>query len=251
LFAAGFVFSYLILNRYFKQVGLKEEYLDKLTVYMVVATIIGARLGHVFFYDWDYYHDHLAEIILPFRFEPEFQFTGFQGLASHGGIFAVFIALYLYSRKHKIRFLWILDMLSLVGPLAGACIRLGNLMNSEIIGEPATVPWAFIFERVDQIPRHPGQLYEALAYLMIFFLLNWLYRHRNFENGFLFGLFFVLLFGFRFLIEFTKADQVDFEAGMALNMGQILSIPFIVGGLIIMIMKRKTTEQKKGPFKEK
>lgn len=244
LFALGFVFSYLILRGEFKRTGLGEEKLEKLTVYVVLATVIGARLAHVFFYDWDYYSDHLAEILLPVRFEPEFQFTGFRGLASHGGIFGIVVAVLLYSRKYKVKALWLFDKLSVVGALAGACIRFGNLMNSEIVGKPADVPWAFVFEKVDNVPRHPGQLYEALAYLAIFGFLYWFDRRSRRQSGFIFGLFFFLLFSARFLIEFVKADQSAFEAGMLLNMGQLLSIPFLIFGLVLMYLKRHKTPVK-------
>jgi phosphatidylglycerol:prolipoprotein diacylglycerol transferase len=238
LFALGFVLSYLILRVHFKKAGLGEEKLEKLTVYVVVAAIIGMRLGHCLFYDWDYYSENIAEIFLPVRFEPEFRFVGYQGLASHGGIFAILIALILYVRNYKIRLMWLLDKLALVGPLAGAFIRFGNLMNSEIIGKPADVPWAFVFEQVDRLPRHPGQLYEAIAYLLIFAFLNILAPRIRRENGFLVGLMLLLLFSARFIIEFFKADQSDFEAGMLLNMGQLLSIPFIMLGIVLVLIKR-------------
>lgn len=240
-FALGFVLGYIILKKHFKAAGLEEELLERLTVYIILATVIGARLGHCLFYDWDYYSDHLLEIFLPVRFNP-FQFTGFQGLASHGGIFGIVIAVLLYARKYKIKALWVFDKLSLVGALAGASIRFGNLMNSEIVGKPADVPWAFIFKKVDNLPRHPGQLYEALAYLAIFLILYVLTKNNKREPGFIFGIFFILLFSARFVIEFFKADQSDFEAGMLLNMGQLLSIPFIIFGIGCAIMKRQKTK---------
>lgn len=239
LFALGFVLSYIILKGQFKKAALGENLLDKLTVYIVVATVLGARLAHCIFYDWEYYSQHLLEILLPFRFEPKFQFTGFMGLASHGGIFAIVIAVLLYARNYKVSAWWIFDKLAIVGAMAGACIRFGNLMNSEIVGKPTDVPWAFIFTRVDDLPRHPGQLYEALAYLFIFGLLFWLDRNNTRKPGFIFGIFFVLLFTARFLIEFVKADQADFEAGMVLNMGQLLSIPFILVGFYIAYRNRE------------
>lgn len=241
LFALGFVLGYLLFRVHFKNAGLGEERLEKLTVYVGVAAIIGMRLGHCLFYDWDYYSENIAEIFLPFRFEPEFRFIGYQGLASHGGIFAVSMALILYARNYKIRLMWLLDKLALVGPLAGAFIRFGNLMNSEIIGKPADVPWAFVFEQVDRVPRHPGQLYEAIAYLFIFVFLNILAPRVKRENGFVMGLMLILLFLARFVIEFFKADQSDFEAGMLLNMGQLLSIPFIILGIVLLYMKRGRT----------
>lgn len=238
LFALGFVLSYVLLKVPFKKAGLDNNLLDNLTIYITVATVIGARLAHCLFYDWDYYSNHMLEILLPFRIQPEFQFTGFQGLASHGGILAIVVAVMLFSRKYKVDALWIFDKLAIVGGLAGACIRLGNLMNSEIVGKPADVPWAFVFERIDSIPRHPGQLYEAMAYLLIFGVLYSLDRSHTRKPGFIFGLFFILLFSARFIIEFVKADQSDFEADMVLNMGQLLSIPFMLFGAYMVYRKR-------------
>jgi phosphatidylglycerol---prolipoprotein diacylglyceryl transferase len=243
LFALGFVLSYNILKFQFKETGFDEKLLDRLTVYIILATVIGARLGHCLFYDWDYYSNHLLEIFLPFRIHPQFEFTGFQGLASHGGIFAIVVAVILFSKKYDVKALWIFDKLSIVGALAGACIRLGNLMNSEIIGKPADIPWAFTFVRVDSIPRHPGQLYEAIAYLMIFAVLFSLDRKTKRESGFIFGLFFVLLFFARFTIEFFKANQSDFEADFIFNLGQLLSIPFILFGAIMIYRKRHKVSQ--------
>lgn len=249
LFGAGFVLSYIILQRYFKKENVKEEKLEKLTIYVVVATVIGARLGHCLFYDWDYYSDHLLEIFLPFRFSPEFEFTGFQGLASHGGAIGILVAIVLFSRNQKMNFFWVMDKLALVVPLAGFCIRMGNLMNSEIIGKPASVPWAFVFKQVDDVPRHPGQLYEAIAYLVIFFVVNAVFKRVNKQPGYVFGLFLILLFTARFIIEKFKIIQSDFEADMFLNMGQLLSIPFIILGIVLMILKnRKATN---GPIPSK
>ncbi len=237
-FALGFVFSYFILSGQFKGAGLDPKHLDRLTTYVVLATVIGARLAHCLFYEWSYYSDHIIEIFLPVRFNPEFEFIGFQGLASHGGILGVAIALLLFTRKYSVDVWWLFDRLAIVGALAGVCIRLGNLMNSEIIGKPSEVAWAFIFSRIDDVPRHPGQLYEALAYLGIFALLLSIDKNSNRRPGFLFGLFFALLFISRFLIEFVKADQSTFEAGMLLNMGQLLSIPFIILGISLMVVRR-------------
>ncbi len=244
LFGLGFVLSYIILNRYFKKEGIKEEMLEKLTVYVVLSSVIGMRLGHCIFYDWDYYSQHLLEIFLPFRFEPEFQFTGFSGLASHGGAFGIVVGIILYSRKYKMGFFEVMDKLALVVPIAGFCIRMGNLMNSEIIGKSTDVPWAFIFVQVDNTPRHPGQLYEALSYLLIFFVMNFLYQKLKKEPGFIFGIFLILLFTARFVIEFFKIEQSEFEVGMALNMGQILSIPFVIAGILMMVWKRKDAPKK-------
>ncbi len=239
LFLGGFVLSYLIVKHRFKTALVNPYLLDRLTIYTVAGTLVGARLGHCLFYDWGYYHSHLIEIILPFQFTPHFKITGYQGLASHGGGIGIFIALWLYHRKyHKdINLLWVMDQLALVVPLAGCFIRLGNLMNSEIIGRPTELSWAFIFVRDDGVPRHPAQLYEALAYLGIFILLNLAAKYWSSKNGFLLGLFLILIFTARFLLEDLKEDQVAFEAHMSLNMGQLLSIPFILTGVILMIIK--------------
>ncbi|PSR55517.1 prolipoprotein diacylglyceryl transferase [Adhaeribacter arboris] len=239
LFASGFLFSYILLRKKFRAEGVAGVMLEKLTIYVVIATVIGARLGHCLFYDFAYYSQHPLEIFLPVRFQPELAFTGFQGLASHGGVMAILIAVSLYSYRYQVALFWILDKLALVSPLAGCLIRVGNLFNSEIIGRPTSVPWAFVFERVDLIPRHPGQLYEAISYLLIFILLHTLEPKLNRKPGFIFGLFLVLLFLARFLLEFFKADQSVFEAGMLLNMGQLLSIPFILLGFILLVLKNQ------------
>jgi prolipoprotein diacylglyceryl transferase len=244
LFLCGFVLSFIILKERFKEAHLDLYLLEKLTIYVVLGTLVGARLGHCLFYDWDYYSRHIAEIFLPLQFSPKLKITGYQGLASHGGGIGIFLALFFYNRRFKthVNLLWIMDQLALVVPLAGCCIRLGNLLNSEIIGNPTDVSWAFIFVQNDGIPRHPAQLYEALSYLGIFIVLNLIARYRPSKNGFLLGVFLVLTFTARFLLEFVKADQSDFEANMALNMGQLLSIPFVLAGLALIIIKKDKTQ---------
>ena len=164
------------------------------------------------------------------------KFIGYEGLASHGGTIGLIIALYLYYRRTHMNLWHVLDDIAIATPITACFIRLGNLMNSEIIGTPTTVPWAFIFERVDQLPRHPGQLYEALAYLIFFFVGWYFYKKRpeKVATGFFFGLCLTLIFTFRFFIEYTKDIQVDFESGMLLNMGQLLSLPFIIIGIACM-----------------
>jgi prolipoprotein diacylglyceryl transferase len=240
LFLGGFILSYQILKGRFEKAGIELFLLDKLTMYVVIGTLVGARFGHCFFYDWAYYSKHIAEIFLPIQFSPTLKITGYQGLASHGGGIGIFTALLFFNHryKNKINLVWILDQLALVVPLAGCCIRLGNLMNSEIIGKPTNLSWAFIFVQDDGIPRHPAQLYEALAYLAIFIIINLIAKYRPSKNGFTFGLFLVLVFTARFLLETVKADQSDFEAHMALNMGQLLSIPFIIAGVAFIVIKR-------------
>ena len=238
-FLLAFVFSYIVVKKQFIKHQINVELMDSLTVYVVLGTLIGARLGHCLFYDFAYYSQHPLEIILPFTFTPEFKITGFQGLASHGGGIGIMVSLILFSKKFKIKLWFLLDQIALVVPLAGACIRMGNLMNSEIIGKPTDVSWAFVFLKDDNIPRHPAQLYEAIAYLLIFSFVYLMVKKYPKPSGFYFGLVIFLIFCFRIAIEFIKEDQSAFEAGMLLNMGQILSIPFILTGLFIMYMKNK------------
>lgn len=239
LFAVGFILSFFFLGKLFRKELVPEEKLDVLVVYVVVATVLGARLGHCLFYEFDYYSQHLAEIFLPFRFSPDFELVGFRGLASHGGAIGIFIAILIYCQNQQMKVFWVLDKLALVIPLACAFIRLGNLFNSEMIGPPTSVPWAFVFQQIDNIPRHPGQVYEAVAYFLIFIFLNLFSKRINRKNGFIFGLFLVLMFLARFILEFFKIDQVSFESGMMLNMGQLLSLPFIIAGILLMAWKSK------------
>jgi prolipoprotein diacylglyceryl transferase len=225
--------------------------LDKLTFYVVISTIIGARLGHCIFYEPEIYLKHPLRIILPFEGTPgkDFQFTGYQGLASHGGAIGLLIGLYLFSRATKLAYLWVLDRIALVTALAASFIRLGNLFNSEIVGTATNLPWGIKFVRlakpgipIDQIiPLHPAQIYESICYLIIFFILLSMYKRKNsiLKPGYLLGLFFILVFTARFFIEFIKEDQVQFEAGMFLNMGQLLSVPFIIAGFILVFRKLK------------
>lgn len=241
-FLLAFVSSYIVVKKQFIKHGIDVTLMDSLTVYVVLGTLIGARLGHCLFYDFAYYSKHPLEIILPFTFTPEFRITGFQGLASHGGGLGIMLSLILFSRKFKIRLWFLLDQIALVVPLAGTFIRLGNLMNSEIIGKPTDVSWAFIFLKDDHIPRHPAQLYEAIAYILIFAFVYFLIRKYAKSSGFYFGLVIFLIFCFRFGVEFIKEDQSAFEAGLLLNMGQILSIPFIITGLVIMYLKKGEPE---------
>jgi phosphatidylglycerol---prolipoprotein diacylglyceryl transferase len=336
LFALGFVTGYMILLRIFKKQGLSVELLDRLTIFMVVSTIVGARLGHCLFYEFDYYIQHPWEIILPWRGKigADFEFTGFQGLASHGAAIGILTGLYLFARKTKSSYLWTLDMIVMVTALAGCFIRTGNLMNSEIYGNPTKSQYGFIYTHdltsllekkyegqiehisynkiaagnnwnltgvpiqinlefarkikdenkiksfgdqllredltrynfdnnvflpannldyqitheanrvvlkaiIGGIPRHPTQIYEALSYLLIFFILLGIYYFLQYRlrDGFIFGVFLTLVFTARFLIEFLKENQETFEESMKLNMGQILSIPFVLAGLALIIWK--------------
>jgi len=240
-FLIAFVLGYYIIYRMFKHEGVNLKYLDSLIVYIFLAVLIGARLGHCLFYEPDYFctSEHWVEIFWPFH---NGHFTGFQGLASHGAAIGIVTAMWLYWKRYKLNAWWFFDRLVIVVALGGAFIRLGNLFNSEIYGVETTLPWGFVFERNGEtVPKHPTQLYESFSYLIIFAVSLWYYIRKKgqFKTGTIFGWWLVALFGVRLLIEFVKNDQVDFEAGMALNMGQLLSIPFIVGGLVIAWLAAK------------
>jgi phosphatidylglycerol---prolipoprotein diacylglyceryl transferase len=337
LFALGFVTGYIILSRIFKKQGLSQELLDRLTVYMVLSTIVGARLGHCLFYEFPYYSQHPLEIILPFRGKigSDFEFTGYQGLASHGAGIGIIAGILLFARKTKSSFLWTMDMIVIVTALAGCFIRLGNLMNSEIYGNPTKSTNGFVFThdltrlltekypgtveyvdyekiketptgpagsvpiqmnihfnrkikdensikefgkaflpadlrrynfdnnilppatdsmsnqisqknklfilstRINAVPRYPTQIYEAMSYLFIFFVLLLIYYKldKRLREGFIFGMFLILVFSARFIIEFVKQNQESFEDALTLNMGQILSIPFVIGGIVLIVLK--------------
>lgn len=246
----GLVLAYFIVQRLYKQQKIKDEYFDPLFLYCFFGILLGARLGHCLFYQPEYYltsFKHFVEMIVPIHFLPNggWKFVGYEGLASHGGTIGLIVALYLYYRRTRLNLWQVLDNIAIATPITACFIRLGNLMNSEIIGKVTDVPWAFIFERVDKMPRHPGQLYEAIAYFLFFFVGLWFYRKRpqRVGTGFFFGLCLTLIFTFRFFIEYTKDIQVDFESGMLLNMGQILSIPFIAIGVYCMCRKGKIQEK--------
>lgn len=239
LFVGGLVFCIYVLKGIFRNENIPSDYLDKLTVYGFIGIFVGARLGHCLFYEPSYYLNNPLEIILPIQptMDGGYKFIGYQGLASHGGSVGLIIALILYSKKTKESILKTLDLIAIVAPLGGCFIRLGNLMNSEIVGIPTNVPWAFIFVREDNLPRHPGQLYEAITYLIVFGLMYYLYRTKRekLQNGFFFGLVITLIFVARFFIEFIKEKQVPFEAQMQLDMGQLLSLPFIAIGIVFIV----------------
>lgn len=241
MFCLAFLAGIGILRKIYVQEGLHKDQLNHLVIYMAVGTLLGARLGDCLFYDWSYYRQHIAEIVLPFEIGPghHLKFTGYQGLASHGGGVGILLAALLYCRRYKLNLLWLLDRLAIVCSIGGFFIRLGNLFNSEILGTPTNVPWAFIFERVDKIPRHPSQLYEAFCYFVIFLVLYRLYGTKRAEKGYLFSMFLVLVFLSRFIIEFWKQNQEIFEHAMLLDMGQLLSIPFILAGLYLQVKVRR------------
>lgn len=236
----GLILAYLIVQRIYKKEGVPLENLEQLTMYIFIGAILGARLGHCLFYDPDYFLSRPLEILLPIKeVNGAYKFIGFQGLASHGGTIGVIIGIFMYWRKTKTNMLWVLDRVAIGAGITAAFIRLGNLMNSEIYGKPTDGSWGFVFERDDMIPRHPTQLYEAISYLLIFGLLYFLYQSKKIENrpGLFVGNFLILLFTARFVIEFFKENQVAFEDGMSLNMGQWLSVPFVIAGLLLVLWK--------------
>lgn len=234
MFVIGFAIGYKIVASEFKHEGAPEKWLGTLLIWLAVGTIVGSRLGHVLFYEWDYYSQHPVEILKIWE----------GGLASHGGTIGIIICIFLFSWfSTKKSPLWTFDRIVTPIALTGGLIRLGNLFNSEIFGHPTDMPWGFKFVRSHEwlrefydLPCHPTQIYEALCYFALFALLFWLYWKRNAEcrPGLLFGIFLFVLFTCRFLIEFVKNDQVDFEANMSLNMGQWLSVPFMILGLFFI-----------------
>ncbi len=256
LFASGFMIGLFIVKRMFDKEGAPEEWLDKAFLYIIIGAVLGARLGHVFFYDWPDYAKNPIDILKIWE----------GGLASHGGAIGILIAIWLFSRRvTKKSMLWTLDKVVVPTALAGSLIRLGNLINSEIIGKPIInqpiaqieqqgrlneVPaYAFVFEAIDELPRHPVQIYESLSYLIIFFILFFTYWRTEYRNkpGFLFGLFLALVFGVRFVLEYYKVSQGGFETAFdnALSTGQLLSIPFVIVGLYY-IFRPHPGKSKKG-----
>lgn len=238
MFALAFLTGYWIFKRYLRSDKLTVEMLDALLIYIAVGGVIGARLGHCLFYEPDYYLKHPLEIFKIWK----------GGLASHGGIIGLFLALWLYIRKYKIPFLWLIDRIAIVVALGNAFIRIGNFFNSEIYGLPTNLPWGVEFVRdrlydsstgalLPTVARHPTQLYEALSYILIFIASFAFYRRKNMEvrDGFIFSVSMIAQFSARFLIEFVKNDQVAFEAGMKFNMGQLLSLPFIFAGIGLIV----------------
>jgi len=232
LFVSGFIIGYYIFSWFFKREGVPPRILENLLYTLLISTMVGARLGHCLFYEPEYYLARPLEILKVWE----------GGLASHGGAIAILLAMWWfvrkYGRKYDFDFLWLMDRLGIATALAGMMIRLGNLMNSEIYGNPTDLPWGFIFTlRGETVPKHPTQLYEALAYLSLFLILLFVYKQflPKLKRGTLFALFLIGLFAARFFIEFVKEPQVAFEQTMSLNMGQWLSVPFILGGFALLI----------------
>ena len=254
----GLALAYFVVKRLYQEQKIKDELFDPLFIYCFLGILIGARLGHCIFYQPDYFLTSVkgfVEMLLPIHFLADggWKFTGYEGLASHGGTLGLMIALWLYVRKSKLSIWTVLDNIAIATGITACFIRLGNLMNSEIIGKITDVPWAFIFERVDTMPRHPGQLYEAIAYAILFGIMWTIYKKNansqkltanslQVGSGWYFGFCLTYIFTFRFFIEYTKEIQEAFEASLPLDMGQILSIPFILIGVICMIRSRRYNE---------
>ncbi|MGG5508077.1 MULTISPECIES: prolipoprotein diacylglyceryl transferase [unclassified Myroides] len=277
MFVVAFGLGWFVMKKIYDREGLSVEKLDKLFIYTVLATLIGARLGHVFFYDWDYFKDHLLEIILPIRFSPKFEIVGFSGLASHGAAIGIIVTMYYYS-KNVIQkpILWILDRVVIPVTLGGIFVRLGNFFNSEIVGHETTSALGIRFIRdrftpreamevtgmndynaaydaiqhnpqfahalAEVLPKHPTQLYEAFGYVFVFLILYFMYWKTDARKygGYIFGVFLVLLWMVRFIVEFVKGSQGGFEETLGLlSTGQWLSIPFILAGVYLWATAKK------------
>jgi phosphatidylglycerol:prolipoprotein diacylglycerol transferase len=226
LFAFGILAAYRAGVWSFEQAGGSREEASRLLGYVVVGTVVGARLGHCLLYEPGYYLEHPLQILAVWR----------GGLASHGGALGIAVGVWLFARRTGRNVLWLLDRVAVAAPVAGACIRVGYFFNSEIVGRPSTAPWAVVFARVDVHPRHPAMLYEALAYLVIFAGMLWLERRTQLRerSGALAGILLILVFGSRFAIEFLKEPQETFEAALPLDMGQLLSVPAVLIGVWLL-----------------
>ncbi len=243
MFVVAFTLGWFIMKRIYKNETISEEKLDSLFIYTVIATLLGARLGHVIFYQTELIWEDPLSVLLPIRTVPEFEFTGFQGLASHGAAIAIIIAMFMYSKKViKKPVLWILDRIVIAVACGGIFVRIGNFINSEIIGKPTNSDFGVIFKQLGEtFPRHPAQLYEAGGYILVFLILWFIYWKTDKRNylGYIFGVFLILLWTVRFLVEFVKEAQVENRAEWALNTGQWLSIPFILIGIYLMLQSSK------------
>lgn len=254
MFVLAFTIGFKIVEKYFENENISKDYLEPLFVYMVFSTLIGARLGEVFFYSWDYYQNHLLEILLPIRENNNkslfglikgYEFTGFRGLASHGAAIGIILGIIIFQFNYKLKStLWIFDKLTVPVTLGGVFIRLGNFINSEILGTYTNSNFGVIFEnRGEILPRHPAQLYESFGYLILFLILRRIYPKTNHIRGYLLGVFLAGIFSIRFLIEYVKESQGGFEEILPfLSTGQWLSIPLIISGLIIILLAKSKKE---------
>ena len=236
LFVGSFFLGLMILQWIYKREGKNPDELDNFLIYVLVGTVIGARLMHCFAYEPEFYLSHPLEIFKVWK----------GGLASHGGLIGVVTALYLFAKRYGQSFWWLLSRVSMPGALTAAFVRFGNLFNSEILGLPSDKPWAIIFERIDMVPRHPVQLYEAFSYLLLLLILVSVYRKvsASFATKILPGIFFTYMFTVRFLLEYTKTRQADYTTNLPFTTGQMLSIPFIILGIVWIIWAYKTKDKK-------
>ena len=248
MWMAAFVTGWYLMKKVYRNEGLSDEKLDGLFMYSVLGIMIGARLGHVVFYQSELFKEDFLSVFLPFRFTGGFEFTGFRGLASHGAAIGMIISMYIYNKKIlKKSVLWILDRVVIASALGAIFIRVGNFFNSEMIGKPTEegFPLAIVFRQLDSIPRHPGQLYEAFGYVFVFLILFFLYwkTKKSTQTGYLFGLFLVLLMSVRVAVEQFKIAQIDSREDwvLGLNTGQVLSIPFVLCGLYFMFLYKPKT----------
>lgn len=240
---AGLIAAYMIVHWAYRNEKVSDEKFEPLFVYCFLGILIGARLGHCLFYEPGYYLAHPIEMLLPIKsINGSWTFTGYAGLASHGGTIGILLALLLYIKRVKLKLMWVLDCIGLAAPIFGAFVRLGNLMNSEIIGNATDLPWGMVFVQAGETaPKHPAQLYESIAYFIFFVMVMMLYRkYRNkVGSGLFIGFSVFTVFTFRFFVEYVKDVQVSFEEGMFLNMGQILSIPLIITGAVFICRSLK------------
>jgi len=249
MWMVAFILGYQIMKNIYKNENQSEKKLDNLFMYSVLGIMIGARLGHVIFYQAELFKEDFFSVFLPFKFSGGFEFTGFRGLASHGATIGMISSMYIYNKKVLNKsVLWILDRVVIACALGGIFIRIGNFFNSEIIGKAAAegFPWAVVFKAVDNVPRHPGQLYEAFGYVFVFLIVYFMYwkTKKGLQEGYLFGLFLLLLMTVRVFVEQFKIAQVDGREDwiLGLNTGQVLSVPFILIGIYFMFLhKTKTT----------
>jgi len=248
MFVIAFLLGLRILKKMYEEEKVSTETLENLLFYIVISTLLGARLGHVFFYDWAYYQNHLLEILLPIASSAEggYSFVGFRGLASHGAAIGILLGVIVYQRTYPYKpLLWILDRIIIPITLGAGFVRIGNFFNSEIVGNYTGNNFGVVFvNRGEILPRHPAQLYEAIAYILLFFFLRYLYQKGiKRQDGFILGVFMAVLFSIRFMVEFVKESQGGFETALpALSTGQWLSIPLIIAGLILMFATKKIKE---------
>ena len=247
LFALGLVLAGWYVWGRFKEFGIEQRVFENLIIWSFFGIFLGARLGHCLFYEADYFLSHPIEMFLPVGVDEmgNYYFSGYHGLASHGAVMGLMLALMLFRWRSKLAILPVMDWMAIATALAGAFIRLGNLMNSEIVGASTDVAWAFVFPEIDDLPRHPAQLYESLFFFMLFGVGVWLFKRLKYESvkpGFYLSLQLMVIAGFRFCVEFVKEIQVGFERDMVLNMGQCLSVPLFLLGVVLMICTQKYGE---------